>query len=112
MITYARTFRLSFETPRPDGDVVIRAELHHVTENDAGEIEFISGTQHELFRLLSEVQSEPVTYTDSSGQTHTCTIADIAGAVVEAVRTWFPEEMPEGTFGPEPDKKYIISQED
>lgn len=110
-ITYARTFRLSFETPRPDGDVVIRAELHHVTESDDGEIEFISGTQHELFRLLSHIATDPVIFADpTTGQLHTLPVAAIAAAVTEAVRDWFPTEIA-GAFGPLPDKKYIVSQE-
>ena len=110
-LTYARTFRLSFETPRPGGDVVIRAELHHIAEDEAGEVTFISGTQHEMFRLLSAIATDPVQFVDpTTGQQHELTVAAIANAVTEAVRDWFPDEI-EGEFGPEPDRKYIVSQE-
>lgn len=107
--TYARTFRLTFEMPRPDSEVTIRAQIHHVTENE-GLAEFISGTQEELFRRLSAIAIDSVKFSDPiSGQQYEASVAAIANAVTQIVRAWFPQEF-EGEFNS--DNKYVVSREE
>jgi hypothetical protein len=95
MTTYARAFKLTFEMPKPDSDTVIRTEIHYVTENDQGDVTFISGTKEELFKLLSEIALDTITITDPVTQeTKTLSIAGIAQAITQIVVNWLSEEAP------------------
>jgi hypothetical protein len=105
---HVRTHTLSFEAPRPDSDVVIRAELHEVTE-EGKTVTFISGTTNEIFRRLSEVSAEFVAFTDPvTQQQHTISLVALAGAVTESVRAWMIDDIPGGRF--DENKKYVIEE--
>ena len=105
---HARVHTLSFELPRVDSDVVIRAEIHQVTEQ-SGEVTFTTGTTNEIFRRLSDVATESVTFFDPVRQTnHTISVAALAQAVTQSVRAWMAEDIPGGQFND--DQKYIIEE--
>lgn len=90
---YARVHTLSFELPRPDSDVVIRAEIHHVEEAD-GKTVFISGTQTEIFRLLPQVVQEQVAFLDPvTQQMKTVSVAGLTAAITQVVRGWMMAEI-------------------
>ena len=94
---YARAFKLGIEIPKPDSVPIIRAEIHHVTE-DGDRAVFISGTQAEIFRRMSDVYAEPVTFVcPLTGEEVTTTVAAITAGVTQAVRNWMTTEI-EGEF--------------
>lgn len=108
MTTYARTFKLTFEMPKPDQDTVIRAEVHLVTENEQGEITFTTGTKAEIFRLLSDIYADTVTIEDPmTQQIHVLSVAAIARAVTQIVVGWMPDEIP-GTV--DESGRYIVEE--
>ncbi|MEM9264540.1 MAG: hypothetical protein AAGA46_03355 [Cyanobacteria bacterium P01_F01_bin.13] len=105
---HARVHTLSFELPRPDSDVVIRAEIHQVEEQD-GKVEFISGTTNEIFRLLPSVLAQQVSFVDPVTQeAKTVSVAGLTQAVTEAVRAWMIEDIDGGSF--DENNKYIIEE--
>lgn len=91
---YARVYRLSFEMPKPDSDVVIRAEIHYVNEDDDGNVTKLSGTQAEIFRLLPSVAGESIDFVDPVKRSdHQVTVAGLSSAITQVVRGWMFEEI-------------------
>ena len=108
---YARVHSLSFEMPRPDSDIVIRAEVHYVQVDNNEQVTFISGTEVDVFRLLSRVAHQSVQFSDSVQKTnYELTLAGLAAGITQAVRSWMMAEIPGGKVDSQ--GRYVLDLEE